>query len=125
MLNDKPVLVVEDNVYFALDLSAEIECMNGRVVGPAASVNDALRLLDREEVAAAVLGFDAPDSDITPLASALIDKGVPFVIHATHYMPSSLSMLRPRIPVLIKPVQPRDIVAILSHEVVKFGTSAG
>lgn len=119
MLTDKRVLVVEDDVYSALDLCAEIECMNGRVVGPAGSVSEALRILDREPVTAAVLRFDLPDGDITPLAGALVEKGLPFVIHADHYIPTSLSDLRLDIPVLIKPVQPRDIVTILAHEVVR------
>ena len=34
MLSDQAVLIVEDNPYLSLDLSAAVEEMNGTVVGP-------------------------------------------------------------------------------------------
>ena len=67
-----------------------------------------------------MLAFDLPDSGIIPLARALIKKRVPFVIHADTYIPSSLSVLRPGIPVLIKPIEPQNIVQIVVGEVAKF-----
>lgn len=124
MLTNKPVLVIEDNVYLALDLSAEIEGMNGRVIGPVGNVSAAWSLLDREEVGAAVLGSDPPNCDILPVARALIKKNVLFVIHADQHMPSSLTEPRPGILVLIKPVRPRDIISILPHEVMRLDVEA-
>jgi DNA-binding NtrC family response regulator len=120
LLSDKPVLIVEDNVYLALDLANAVEGLNGRVVGPAGTIAEALSLVESQTIAAAVLGFEFPDSDVIPLARALIDKHVPFVVHADNYIPSSLSVLRPGIPVLIKPIQPQDVVAILAQEMAKF-----
>jgi hypothetical protein len=67
-----------------------------------------------------VLALELPDGGIIPLAKDLINKRVPFVIHANTYIPSSLSVLRPGIPVLIKPIEPQDVVYILAHEVAKF-----
>ena len=124
MLRDKPVLIVEDNVYLALDLSNAVESLNGRVVGPAGTIAEALSLVENHTIAAAVLGLEFPDSDVIPLARALIEKHVPFVVHADHYIPSSLSVLRPGIPVLIKPIRPQDVVAILANELAKFELSA-
>lgn len=45
MFSEAPVLIAEDNVYLALDLSMAVEEMQGRVVGPASSVAEALTLL--------------------------------------------------------------------------------
>lgn len=42
MFSEAPVLIAEDNVYLALDLSMAVEEMQGRVVGPASSVAEAL-----------------------------------------------------------------------------------
>jgi hypothetical protein len=42
MLEDKPVLIVQDNIYLALDLCSAVEQLQGRVVGPVSSVADAL-----------------------------------------------------------------------------------
>lgn len=120
MLTDKPVLIVEDNIYLALDLSAEVESMNGRVVGPVGSIPEALDLLDREEVSAAVLGVGDAARDLTPLARALVARRLPFVVHASQSAPLSLRAVRPGIPVLIRPIQPHDLVSILANEVLRF-----
>jgi DNA-binding response OmpR family regulator len=127
VLSDKPVLIVEDNVYLAIDLSNAVESLQGRVVGPVGTVAEALSLVADGAVAAAILGFELPNSDVMPLARALIDRRVPFVIHADDYIPSALSMLRPGIPVLIKPIEPRDVVSILAQELARFelGVRAG
>lgn len=47
MLTDKPVLIVQDNIYLALDLAAVVEQLDGRVVGPAATIAEALALLKK------------------------------------------------------------------------------
>ncbi len=52
------------------------------------------------------------------------NKEVPFVIHGDTYIPSSLSALRPGIPVLIKPIDPHDVVSIQAHEEAKFEIDA-
>ena len=127
MLSDKPVLIVEDNVYLAMDLSNAVESLQGRVVGPVGTVAEALSLVADEVIAAAILDFELSDSDVIPLARVLIDRRVPFVIHTDNYIPSTLSVLRPGIPVLIKPIQSCDVVSILAHELARFelGSRAG
>lgn len=124
MLSDKPILIVEDNVYLAIDLSNAVESLDGRVVGPVGNVADALSLVEEEAVAAAVLGFELPDGDVIPLARVLIDRRVPFVIHADNAIPEALSMLRPGIPVLIKPIEPRELVSVLANELANFESGA-
>lgn len=119
MLTGKSVLVVEDSAYLALDLSAAVERLNGRVLGPVGTAIDALSLLHSEQVDAVVLGYELPDSDASLVARALIDKRVPFVIHTGTRVPPEILALRPKTPVLMKPIEPRDVVTLLSHEVIK------
>lgn len=119
MLADKPVLIVESNIYLALDLCSEVEGMNGRVLGPVDNVADALAVLDREPVAGAVLGFHGPDCAMRAVAAALVARRVPFVVHADDQLPAAVAGLRPGTPVLIKPVQPRDVVSVLAQEVLR------
>ena len=64
MLKGKAVLVVEDNVFLALDLASVIEDLEGRVVGPVATAAEALNLLRTEEVTAAVIDCDLVDVDV-------------------------------------------------------------
>ena len=64
MLRDKPVLIVEDNVYLALDLSNAIESLNGIVVGPVGTIAEAFAVVGSQYIAAAVLAFELADSDV-------------------------------------------------------------
>lgn len=93
MLTDKPILIVQDNIYRALDLAAAIEGLNGRVVGPAGTVFEALALLGDEPVAAAVIDAELPDSSIAPLLQALTEKRLPYVIETSRNLPPGIMML--------------------------------
>ncbi len=119
MFDDKPVLIIEDNIYLAMDLAAAVEQLNGRVVGPAGTIAESLGLLDAEPVAAAVLDYELPCGDVTPLARALVSRKVPFVIHSSAPVAARVTLLRPGVPVLIKPIQPEDLVTILAHELIR------
>lgn len=124
MLEDKPVLIVQDNIYLALDLCAAVEQLEGRVVGPVGTVADALAVLDSEHIAAAIVDCQLPDGDVKPLAAALCRKGVPFVIQSANGISAEIAMVAPEIPVLIKPIQARDVVSVLAHEVIKASSAS-
>ena len=115
MLADKAILIVEDNAYLAMDLVAAVEQCDGRVIGPAGSVAEGLELAAEQGLAGAVLDYQLPDGPVTPLARLLAARSVPFVIHTEVPVAPELTMVDPSAPVLIKPIQPDDIVSILAH----------
>ena len=117
MLRNKAILIVEDNCYLALDLSIAVEELNGRVIGPVGTVAEALALLEREPVAAAVLGSQLADRDIAPVVMALAAKCVPFVLHAATGLPPDVAQLHPDAPLLVKPVHADAILASLLDEI--------
>lgn len=119
MFSEAPILIAEDNLYVALDLSSAVEEMAGRVVGPAATVDEALKLLDTQPVAAAVVGCHLGKRDALRLAQQLAERRVPFVIHTASAVPAAISELHPDVPVLIKPVQPGAILTCLLDEIRK------
>ncbi|MES2136886.1 MAG: response regulator [Pseudomonadota bacterium] len=116
MLAAAPVLIAEDNLYVALDLSNAIEDMAGRVVGPVSSVSEALFLLNMQYVAAAIVDCTLSDRDAAPLAWQLRERGIPFVIHTAAPVPEVIAELHPEVPVLSKPLQPRAVLARLLIE---------
>jgi ActR/RegA family two-component response regulator len=61
MFSEAPILIAEDNLYWSLDLSSAVEDLNGRVVGPASSVAEALTLLAIHDVAGAIVDFQLGD----------------------------------------------------------------
>lgn len=117
MLNDSAVLIVEDNVYLALDLSQAVEESNGRVVGPVATVAEALTLVEREQIAAALLDSQLADRDVTPVVMVLAAKGVPFVIHSATGLPPGIKQIAPEVPLLVEPLQAEAAVARLAAEI--------
>jgi CheY-like chemotaxis protein len=74
------VLVVEDEAYVALDILAELRSHGITVVGPTASSDEALALIGRETIDAAVLDVKLGDGDCTAVADALNERGVPFLL---------------------------------------------
>ena len=121
MFNDKPVLIVEDNLFLAVDLSQAIEELDGRVLGPTNRISEALELLDSEEVAAAIVDIHLTDLDIFMLTCRLTQLGVPFVIQVESSLPDTIRFLHPEVPVLRKPVQPRAVLTCLLDEIRKNG----
>ncbi|EEZ30289.1 hypothetical protein C066_02057 [Brucella sp. UK5/01] len=53
-LEHRRILVVEDEVFVALDVAATVEDANGTVVGPVGTVRQAIDLINRQEVDAAI-----------------------------------------------------------------------
>ncbi len=119
MFDEKPVLIVEDNVFLAVDLSEAIEELDGRVVGPTNRISQALELLDREEIAAAIVDGHLTDVDVVMLTSKLIQLGVPFVIQAESELPETVAFLHPQVPVLRKPIHPHAVLTCLLDEIRK------
>jgi CheY-like chemotaxis protein len=119
MFGDQPVLIVEDNVFLAVDLSEAIEELDGRVVGPTNLVADALQLLESHNIAAAIVDGHLADLNLVMLTCRLTQLGVPFVLQSESELPETLGFLHPEVPVLRKPVQPSAVLACLLAEIRK------
>ena len=78
------VLVVEDEFLIAMDLELLLRRHGWRVLGPAATVAEALRLLEAERPDAAVLDVNLRGELVTPVAEALRALTVPFVLASAH-----------------------------------------
>ena len=74
------VLIVEDEVLIAIDMQLELEDGGFRVLGPARSVRSALALLETSAPDAAVLDLNLRDELVTPVALALRQNGIPFLL---------------------------------------------
>ena len=79
------VLVVEDEFLLAIDLALLLERRGYRVLGPAATVAEALRLLDGGETpGAALLDVNLRGETVTPVAARLRALRVPFVLASAY-----------------------------------------
>jgi PAS domain S-box-containing protein len=110
----KRVLVVEDETLVAFELAAELEKTGFTVLGPAASVGQAMRLLDHERCHAAVLDINLGSSTSEPIAQRLIELGVPFIT-VSGYAPSQRPSVFKDAPFLPKPLNHRNLIAALER----------
>ncbi|MDQ0561144.1 DNA-binding response OmpR family regulator [Rhizobium mesoamericanum] len=85
LLRGKRILLVEDEYVLANDLQRIFSEEGANVLGPIASVDDALDLIEAgETIDGAVLDMNLQGEMAFPVADELLDHGTPFVF-ATGY----------------------------------------
>lgn len=108
------VLVVEDELLIAMEVTAVLEESGFRVLGPVASVRAALTLLNQQRPDAAVLDMSLRGEMVTPVAHILRRMGVPYVIASAYDRadwPQDEALNG--IPNLGKPTSPSDLTTAL------------
>ena len=107
------ILIVEDEIMIALDISDIVRDAGADVIGPALTTVQAVHFIDSHSLSSAILDVSLGDGDSLPVALRLIEVGVPFIVHTGD--PSYLQSQKnwPIVPVLTKPVSPVDLVSAL------------
>ncbi|MCK8785127.1 response regulator [Roseomonas sp. NAR14] len=111
-LADRRVLVVEDEALVAMlveDALLEVGCT---IMGPATTVAEALKLIEKGLPDVAVLDLNLGGETSTPVADALAARGVPFIV-ATGYGAAGLPPGYKDVPVLAKPYDPAELTRAL------------
>ncbi len=105
------ILVVEDELIVALDLAATLKDGGFQVLGPVTTVPAALQLLAQQRPDAAVLDVNLRNDLVTPVAHALREKRVPFLV-VSAYSRAALQSdeVLSDAPKLDKPVLPSELV---------------
>ena len=114
-----------DGVVIALDLTDTLECAGAAVIGPAATVQETLRLAMVEAVDCALLDFNLADGEVTPVLELLAAKGVPMVIYTGRGLPPELASQHPELTILRKPVSHKHLIAELAAAKVNHEINAG
>jgi CheY-like chemotaxis protein len=110
------VLIVEDEPIVALSLAYAVEAAGAIVIGPVASTAEALDLIARSPIDAAIVDVQLEDRDITPVAIALMERQVPFVVHSGTGLPPELAQAHPGLQVMMKPTVPDAVMARLLQQ---------
>jgi ActR/RegA family two-component response regulator len=117
MLNGLAVLIVEDDLSVSEELAFCVEHLDGRPIGPVATVAEGLALLGTEKVGAAIVDANLLDGQVTLLALKLVEKSVPFVIHTGTGLPAALAVCHPDLPVVLKPATPSVVLDALIRQI--------
>jgi DNA-binding LytR/AlgR family response regulator len=115
-LKGRRLLVVEDEYLIAADLTASLESVGVEVIGPAASVEEALLLLEknRGRLDGAVLDINLGSERVYPVADVLTARGVPFVF-TTGYDAVAVPTAYARTLRCEKPIDKTQLVECLAN----------
>ncbi len=114
-MSEKPrcrVLVVEDEAVIAMLVEDMVSDFGSEVVGPVATITEALRLARDAELDAAILDVNVGGAVIFPVADTLQERGVP-VIFATGYGSGTMPQRFSASPTLPKPFAYETLAAAL------------
>jgi DNA-binding LytR/AlgR family response regulator len=116
-LRGRCLLVVEDEYLIAADLTASLESLGVEVIGPAASVEEALSLVDNnsDRLDGAVLDINLRNERVYPVADVLAARGVPFVF-TTGYDVVAVPTAYACAPRYEKPVDKTQLVRWLTNK---------
>lgn len=107
------LLIVEDEYTIAADLAQALQDIGAEVVGPAGSVQHALRILsEAPEIDGAVLDISLHDERVYPVADVLRQRGIPFVF-VTGYERWVIPDAFADVPRCEKPVAISELIRIL------------
>ena len=111
--NEARVLIVEDEPIIAWDIVEAVQSAGGLVVGPAATVAQALALVEASVLEAAILDVNLPDGHIGPVLASL-RQHVVVIIHSAMGLPPEVKLRFPSVPVYFKPTPPQVLTTRLA-----------
>ena len=111
----KRILIVEDDYFIYDELATNFLASGAEVVGSAATVDDALDLVDHlPHIDAAVLDISLNGKLSFPVARMLRERGVPFLF-TTGYDADAIPAEFKEVPRCEKPVDPDAIASALTE----------
>ncbi len=102
----------------AVDLAAAVMEADGEVLGPVATVDEALLLLSREVVGAAILDVRLGDRDVAPVARVLLTYGTPVLFHSASEIPAEIASEFGGLPTCPKPAPASRVIRQLAALIV-------
>lgn len=107
------VLIVEDEYFVAMEVVKALERKGIATVGPARSVQEALRIVEGDRIDAAILDINLRNQPVFPLAEELEARNVPFVF-ATGYGEQMIPQRFRHIPRFEKPLDLESLAKAVS-----------
>jgi DNA-binding response OmpR family regulator len=99
-------MIVEDELFVALDLEDIVTDSGCRADGPYGTLADTLAACRRARPDCAILDVSLPDGEVFPAADCLRDAGVPLIFHSGHADEAALVARYPGASICEKPSLP-------------------
>lgn len=109
------VLLVEDTALVAREVERILKSMGCQVIGPVATLEDAMEAVQQQSFDAALLDVNLNGLDSWPVAEELLDRDVPFILTTGFACPASLPPEFRHCAFLEKPFDQKELVAKLAE----------
>jgi DNA-binding response OmpR family regulator len=113
-LDGARVLVVEDDFFIGLELSAILSDAGAVVVGPVQTVQAALATIDDQAFSAAILDIRLGQDTVEPVARLLVEHEVPFLFYTGQSGNDPARAAWPDSKVLTKPALPISLLTAVA-----------
>ncbi|HEY1559927.1 MAG TPA: hypothetical protein VGF71_03450 [Caulobacteraceae bacterium] len=113
VLRGSRILVAEDEIIIAIEVQCALEDAGAQVVGPACTLNEALRLAAEEDLTAAVLDLRLGSRSADGVAVILTRRGIPFLFYSGQTPLDPELAKWPDIATVSKPASSRVLVKAL------------
>jgi DNA-binding response OmpR family regulator len=107
------ILIAEDDAILALDVSEILRQAGAEVIGPVATLRQALVMISDVPVSAALLDVNLRDGEVFPAALALKERGIGMVFYTGYAGVDILRRDWPGVQVLTKPAPPRLLISAM------------
>lgn len=111
-MSEVNVLVVEDELLIGLEIESVLTDAGFSVIGPAATVESALKDAQTARIDCALLDANLNGKPVDAVADALVGRRVPFVF-LTGYGRENLPAAHRNAPLISKPFEARALVATI------------
>lgn len=109
------VLVIDDELLIAMDIQLQLMQLGYRVL-LAPTVDAALKIIDREQVQAAIVDWHLRDQTSALVLDVLSERGIPFAL-CSGSEAAELSRLYPSSPILSKPFSDQGLREALKRTI--------
>lgn len=113
-LNGAHVLVVEDEFIILMELQSVLTEAGAVVIGGCRSIDEALSLVDDEDLEVAILDIRLGKDTVAPVARELTRRGIPFIFYTGQVETDPIRAEWPDCKIVPKPARPQMIVAALA-----------
>jgi len=120
-VSGKHILVVDDEPLIAMDIVASLEDEGCHVVGPAASLQKALALIENSKVDAALLDANLAGEPVDTLAAALVRRKIPFAF-VSGYGREGLPEAFRQAELIKKPFQRQRVIDVIQQMLLETST---
>lgn len=114
LLVGQRILVVEDEMLIVMALEDMLGDLGCESIAAAASIEQAIALIDSKPFDAALLDVNLNGEDSSPIADELVARGIPFVVSTGNISQNIGAAFRGR-PLLKKPFQDEQLAGILGR----------